>query len=584
MKNTLLLFLLSISCTILSAQENNWKSKVDDSLLNKLAETDEVEFLVVLKDKANLSLAKSLSTKNEKAQYVYASLKSHADKSQKDLKTYLDAEAVPYQSLFIVNVLKLSGDYSLLETIANRTDIKRVMENPSVSFSAPIRETAPLQKTLEWGLERIGVDQVWQMGIRGEGVVVGGQDTGYEWTHPAIVDTYRGNQTSGVDHNYNWHDAIHEISPLHNDSIPDPSLNPCGLDVDYPCDDHNHGTHTMGTMVGLDGENEIGVAPESEWCACRSMERGYGTPFTYLECFQWFVAPTDLNNENADPSKAPHVIANSWGCPEMEGCNPDNFYLLEEGVDNLKAAGTVVVVSAGNDGSECSSISKPASMFENSFSVGATNAQDTIAGFSSRGPVIIDDSGRTKPNISAPGVQVRSCIRDSSYATWSGTSMAGPHVAGVVALMISANPDLAGHVDTIEHIIERTAVQLATEQECGGLTEADIPNNTYGYGRIDALAAVEMAMATMISSASKIDNELVNVFPNPTTGILFVDSNGTEISDLRLIAVSGKMQEVSLVNNQIDISNLPEGAYVLQFRIGETGQTISHKMVMLTHK
>ena len=581
MKNLLLLVLLSINCTMILAQENNWEEKVDNHLLEKLEESIEVEFLAVLKDKKNLALAKSLSTKNEKAQYVYASLKAHADKSQKDLKSFLDGRAVSYQSLFIVNVLKLSGDYNLIKTIAQRSDIARIMENPSVSFAAPIREVAPQQKTLEWGLQRIGVDQVWQMGIRGEGVVVGGQDTGYEWTHPAIVNSYRGNQLSGVDHNYNWHDAIHEISPLHNDSIPDPSLNPCGLDVDYPCDDHNHGTHTMGTMVGVDGENEIGLAPESEWCACRSMERGYGTPFTYLECFQWFVAPTDLNNVNPDPTKAPHVIANSWGCPELEGCNPDNFFLLEEGVDNLKAAGTVVVVSAGNDGSECSSISKPASMFENSFSVGAINAQDTIAGFSSRGPVMIDDSGRTKPNISAPGVQVRSCIRDSSYATWSGTSMAGPHVAGVVALMISANPDLAGQVDTIEHIIEQTAVQLSTEQECGGLTEADIPNNTYGYGRIDALAAVEMALATMISSASEIDTDLVKVFPNPTTGILFIDSNETEISEVRLLSVSGKVQEVSLINNQIDMSELAHGAYVLQFRIG---QVLRNKMVVLTRK
>jgi len=262
----------------------------------------------------------------------------------------------------------------------------------------------------------------------------------------------------------------------------------------------------------------------------------------------------------------------------MEGCNPDNFFLLEEGVNNLKAAGTVVVVSAGNDGSECSSISKPASMFEHSFSVGATNSQDTIAGFSSRGPVIIDDSGRTKPNISAPGVQVRSCIRDSSYATWSGTSMAGPHVAGVVALIISANPDLAGHVDTIEYIIEQTAVHLATEQECGGLTDADIPNNTYGYGRIDALAAVELALTTMISSTETIDNDLVQVYPNPTAGLLFINTNETQISDLQLIGVNGKTHSVSMKDNQIDISSLPDGAYVLQFRIGDI---LSHKMVIL---
>jgi len=562
----------------ISSQETQWIDKVDQTVIEKLNSNAEVEFLVVLKDKQDLALAKSLPTKNEKAQFVYTALRDKATQSQKSIKAYLDSKNIPYQSLVIVNILKLKGDIELIESLAKRLDVLHIMDNATVSFSEPIREVTPSQKTLEWGLEKIGVDQVWLQGYRGAGVVVGGQDTGYEWTHPAIVNSYRGNTTAGVDHNYNWHDAIHEISPLHNDSIPDPSLNPCGLDVDFPCDDHNHGTHTMGTMVGVDGDNEIGVAPEAEWCACRSMERGYGTPFTYLECFEWFMAPTDLNNENPDPNKAPHVIANSWGCPEMEGCNPDNFYLLEEGVNNLKAAGTVVVVSAGNDGSNCSSIFKPASMFEHSFSVGATNAQDTIAGFSSRGPVMIDNSGRTKPNISAPGVQVRSCIRDSSYATWSGTSMAGPHVAGVVALMISANPDLAGHVDTIEHIIEQTAVQLVTEQECGGLTDSDIPNNTYGYGRIDAAAAVDMALATMVSNTSTIENDIIKIYPNPTSGNLFIDTQGTDISNLRLISVSGKTHNIELRDQQVDLNNFPEGAYVLQFTIGKKQ---SHKMVIL---
>jgi len=268
----------------------------------------------------------------------------------------------------------------------------------------------------------INADDVWAMGVRGEGVVVGGQDTGYEWTHPAISHAYRGNDGTIVDHNYNWHDAIHEISPLHNDPIILPENNPCGLDVNYPCDDHNHGTHTMGTMVGEDGDNQIGVAPGAKWVACRSMERGYGMPSTYIECFEWFMAPTDLNNENPDPTQAPHVIANSWSCPEMEGCDSTNWNIMQTVVENLKASGVVVVVSSGNSGSQgCGSVSAPAAMFEASMTIGASAQNDTIAGFSSRGAVTVDGSLRLKPNVVAPGVAVRSCIRDSSYATWSGT-------------------------------------------------------------------------------------------------------------------------------------------------------------------
>lgn len=127
-----------------------------------------------------------------------------------------------------------------------------------------------------------------------------------------------------------------------------------------PCDDDKHGTHTMGTMVGEDDENSIGVAPEAKWIACRNMDRGWGQPSTYMECFEWFLAPYDLEGENADPDKAPHVINNSWFCSVEEGCNPSNFILMEEIVKNLKASGVVVVVSAGNSGgSGCGSVTGP---------------------------------------------------------------------------------------------------------------------------------------------------------------------------------------------------------------------------------
>ena len=205
------------------------------------------------------------------------------------------------------------------------------------------------------------------------------------------------------------------------------------MDSQEPCDDQGHGTHTMGTMIGSEGDNQIGVAPDAQWCACRNMERGYGTPFTYIECFEWFLAPTDLNNENPDPSKAPHVINNSWGCPPTEGCNPDNFELMNIVVNNLRAAGIVVVVSAGNDGSGCGSVYTPAAIYEGSFSIGATRSNDTIAGFSSRGPVWSDGSNRLKPNVCAPGTNVRSSVPGGGYDYSSGTSMAGPHVAGLVA-------------------------------------------------------------------------------------------------------------------------------------------------------
>ncbi|HJW29905.1 MAG TPA: S8 family serine peptidase, partial [Saprospiraceae bacterium] len=421
---------LCFAATFISAQNGpDWRLKVAPSLLEKTRSGETAPFLVLLSRQADMSQAYNLDTKNEKATFVFQHLRAFADETQKNIIGFLQHAGAPVENLFIVNAIKTEGDISLIEAIAQRPDVARVLDNPAIHVPDPVEwtkdESTHSRSAVEWGLDRINADDVWAMGFRGQGVTVGGEDTGYDFRHPALLHQYRGfnPQDSTVDHNFNWHDAIHSISPLSADTF-----NPCGLNVLEPCDDYGHGTHTMGTMIGSDGDNQVGVAPDAKWCACRNMERGNGSPFTYLECFQWFLAPTDLNNENPDPALAPHVINNSWGCPLSEGCDSTNWSIMSIAIDNLNAAGTLVVVSAGNDGSGCSSVATPAAMYPGSFSVGATAFNDTIAGFSSRGPVISDGSGRMKPNVSAPGVGVRSTGPNGTYFYASGTSMAGPHV------------------------------------------------------------------------------------------------------------------------------------------------------------
>jgi subtilisin family serine protease len=318
------------------------------------------------------------------------------------------------------------------------------------------------------------------MGFTGQGIVIANQDTGMRWTHAAIKPHYRGWNGTTADHNYNWHDSIHSSVG-----------NPCGNNALAPCDDHGHGTHTTGTTSGDDGSgNQIGVAPGAKWIGCRNMDAGAGTPSTYTECFQFFIAPTDLSGQNPNPALRPHVMNNSWGCPTSEGCGA---LTLETVVNNTQAAGIFVEASAGNSGPGCGSVTDPPANYGASFSTGAIDINNNLASFSSRGPG--SATNLLKPNVSAPGVSVRSSYNnsDTGYTSLSGTSMAGPHVVGVVALLWSAHPELSRDITTTKQILQNTAnpgVTVSPAQTCGGTPSNVIPNNSFGYGRVDALAAV----------------------------------------------------------------------------------------------
>jgi len=487
-KQLLLLSVLPLFIGMTLITNDHWKAKVDASVFEAIQQNQTTDFMVLFKEQADLSKADLFRSKEDKGTYVYEQLESFAKNSQRQAVRILENNAAPYRTFWVVNTLWAEGDIQLIQALAELPEVKGIHPNPKAHFDEPdyrAENTNHGPLGIEWGITNTGADIVWGMGYTGQNVVIGGQDTGVEWDHPAIKDQYRGWNGSTANHDYNWHDAIHTSSG-----------NPCGNNTTAPCDDNNHGTHTVGTMTGDDGgSNQIGMAPGAKWIACRNMDEGDGTPSSYIECFQWFLAPTNIAGNNPDPSKAPHVINNSWGCPLSEGCNPGNFATMEVAVNNLRSAGVVVVVSAGNSGSGCSSIDDPAAIFDGSFTVGATNSNNDIAGFSSRGHVTVDGSNRMKPDISAPGVSIRSCVRNNSYRTWDGTSMAGPHIAGAIALMISSNPGIAGNVALIESTLTGSTLTRTSTQTCGGTPGSSIPNNTYGYGKVDALGAVNALLA-----------------------------------------------------------------------------------------
>ena len=503
----------------------NWRAKTD-SWVWQTAQGGQTEFLVFLKEQADLSRAEALSTKNEKGWYVYQQLTAVALRTQAPLLEQLRQRGIPHRSYWVANLIWVRGDLNDVLALARRREVARIVANPIVQLTLPPRIDGSAHQGadgLEWNLQQVNADDVWALGYEGQGAVIGGQDTGYDWQHPALKNAYRGWDGSQANHDYNWHDAIH--APL-SASLPVRAFSPlpvgeglgvmadsplpmgaglgaratnCPYDSPEPCDDNGHGTHTMGTMVGQDGTNQIGMAPKARWIGCRNMDHGWGTPATYTECFQWFIAPTRIDGSDPNPSLAPDVISNSWSCPEAEGCTDPN--VLKSVVEAVRAAGILTVQSAGNKGPECGTISDPAAIYAASLTVGATDSADTIANFSSRGPVTRDGSNRLKPEVVAPGVSVRSSLPDSEYGQMSGTSMAAPHVAGLAALLISARPYLQGNVTFLEETIRMTAVPKTTSESCGGVPGSQIPNNTYGWGRIDAWQAIQAVLELPLYTA-----------------------------------------------------------------------------------
>jgi serine protease AprX len=583
----LIFILISLVIGIQGYGNNNnfWENKVSTLLFSQLQLREKVDFMVYL-DK-QIVLDDIHADKLQKTNIALNDLTSNKN-NQSEIVRILKNGNYKFRQFFIINaILVYEGDKNIVEELARRDEVA------GLTYDNPLQNTTPQELELRsspggeiipWGISMIEADKVWAMGYKGQGIVVGGQDTGYDWDHEALIKNYRGYKTSGtVQHDYNWHDAIHEIDINNNDSLISPGNNPCGLDSKMPCDDHSHGTHTMGTMVGKTDSLSIGVAPEAKWIGCRNMERGWGKLSTYIECFEWFMAPTDLNGQNPDPTKAPDVINNSWGCPESEGCDPSNWQYMELALNNLRASGVFVVVSAGNSGiNNCGSINTPAAFFKNSFSVGATKmirdtvkniVYDTIASFSSRGPVIVDGSYRLKPDISAPGQSILSSIPGNKYAYSSGTSMAGPHVVGVVALILSAYPELRGQNDKIEEIIKLTADPKPEIDYCRNIYEKTTPNSIFGYGRINALQAVNKVLEIKTGVQQIVINKLseYSVFPNPFyDNIQILSEKNDKSFDIKIYDYLGKLvfSKNQSFDREYNLHNLSTGTYFLRINDG----------------
>lgn len=438
----------------------------------------------------DLSPADALTSKADKTRFVAETLLAFAAQSQSKLRQDLKAQGKDYFPLWVTNQIALrNATRADLQALAARADVADIdldvrmkgVENAAqtMPFGIGVHSSSAIKSqavfTATWGVGKVHAPQVWAQGFTGQGIVIADLDTGVLWDHAALKPHYRGWNTATLTttHNFNWFDPV-AFSAI-------------------PLDDHGHGTHTTGTLIGDDGAgNQIGVAPGAQWIACRNMNAGVGSVALYMACFQFALAPTDVNGDNPNPALAADITSNSWGCTENEvGCILPSALVTV--TTALRQAGIMVVASAGNDGSGCNTVDAAPGALSQAFTVGAVASNDSIASFSSRGPSAFN--GRLKPDVVGPGVSVVSSYRTgtNAYTTLSGTSMAAPHVAGVVALLWSALPWLRGQVNETEEILRASAQRLTTTQTCGGLAANTVPNNTFGYGLVNAEAALQLA-------------------------------------------------------------------------------------------
>lgn len=462
---------LLLSASAFMPGEAAARADISPGVWQALEDEETPKVWVHLHERADLGAAERIFLKEDRGRFVYETLRQTAENSQANLAALLDSKGVNYRSFWITNALLVEADGPLVEILASRPEVERLTSNPWIYMLRDYRAEDDMPENaeaIEWNVSSVGAPQAWAQGFAGQGIVIATADTGVDWDHAALVNSYRGSEGLQVSHDYNWWDGVREDAE--------------------PYDDHGHGTFVTGQMTGEEGGNQIGVAPDAQWIGCKNMNAaGFGSPESYTSCFEFFIAPTDTRGRNPDPALAPHVINNSWGCPPAEGCDAETIKDITMAV---QAAGILQVVSAGNSGPSCRSVSDPPAIYDEVLTVGAHDKNGSIAGFSSRGPSTYDRN--VKPDISAPGVAIRSSATGGGYASgWSGTSMAAPEVAAAAAIIWSANPALIGDIEGTQTVLTGSATSVRAFQ-CG-VSRTD-GNNTWGHGKLDIPAALDLAL------------------------------------------------------------------------------------------
>jgi len=413
-----------------------------------------------------------------------------------------------------------ASDIKQLESL---NGVKSIVPDVSLVAMKPVEVTAApmLSSAVSAQLQLLNVPQVRAKGFTGKGRLVCSLDTGVEQPHPALSSKWRGNHAPLSSC---W------FSPIKPNVL--------------PYDAAGHGTHTMGVMVGSTVADSFGVAPGAEWISAGVIDQGRSLQTTIsdiIQAFQWALNP---DGDAGTTDDVPDVILNSWGIPAgiFDPCD-DTFWQL---IDNVEAAGIVTIFAAGNEGPDRGTIRNPADRASspfNSFSVGAVDNAKIIGDFSSRGPASCDTT-QIKPEVVAPGVAVYSSTKGGGYTLMTGTSMAAPYIAGLVALCRQYNPDA-----TVEEI---KWAMIQSAEDLGPVGE----DNAYGHGLVDAVRMLEFLpspSATGFSISNTIVSDEGVTLPGDTISLQVIlnDSEGARPQVTGYLA-TGRDSVVTILNSQTD--------------------------------
>lgn len=511
----------TISKTMEEVLDDNLKERV----LYKSAE-EEIEVVVRLTP-FEIEDRKALETLDDEKRDNEAvdGLKEHSERKQAEVINLLNRHGGEVLNTFwIVNAVLAEVEVGVLDDIAAHPEVWMIHEdfelevNTGSNSFGPLNDPEPSGNSEEttWGLDRIDVKgaweegEIWEDGFDGSSVRVAVSDTGVDIDHPDLEGKMVTVEEEDPYYPGGWIEFDEDGNVVENST---------------PRDTHQHGTHVSGTILGENASGKhIGVAPGAELMHALVFQEGSGDFSQMVASFEWKVEPYDRHGEplhekyggDVEDYRA-HIASMSWSSP---GYRPP----FEESIRNLWRSGVIPVAAVGNRGE--GAVDSPGAIYE-SFAIGASEEDDEIAWFSS-GDIVEDEREETperyiKPDFAAPGRRIESAIPGNDWRAMSGTSMATPHVAGTIALMLDADSDLSA--DEIS-----STLTMSSDYHLSGemLPDREKKNTRYGHGIINAAKAVDCVSGLAIREPEDIGRhtallrgEVLEIPPNDELDVFF---------------------------------------------------------------